>query len=140
MNAAGYADAVIQAIDAQDGEGLARLFTLSALSPRIITTPTDQVILQLRDQRVSIFIRQKTFPMTLPCPLLFLSAATHPVSSCQMSALSHYSMDGHIDAADCHCTATGPHSPHQSSQSHSSYPYTRLWPRFSSRRHRQDNT
>lgn len=53
MNAAGYADAVIRAVDAQRGEELAYLFTLSALSPKYPSTPTDQVLMQLRDRRVS---------------------------------------------------------------------------------------
>jgi hypothetical protein len=54
MNAAVYADAVIQAVGAQNGEALSYLFTLSALSPRNISTPLDQVLLHLRDQRVSL--------------------------------------------------------------------------------------
>jgi hypothetical protein len=53
MNPAGYADAVIQAISSQRGDDLAYLFTLSALSHRPISVPTDQVIMHLRDQRVS---------------------------------------------------------------------------------------
>ena len=125
MNAAGYADAVIGAVDGRRGEELSWLFSLSALSPQPVSTPCDGVLMHLRSQRVSL-CGSDVLPAQLIHPIL--AAPAHPIRSRQVPGISRTSLDRHLHTAARHCTAALLSASDQPPHAHDSLAFTRLWP------------